>query len=66
MKGKNLDDSNLGSKAASGAYQAIIALMPPHDTYIELFLGISTLTSTAPYLSLFSHKYRQRRKWSKP
>ena len=29
----------LGSKAASGAYQAIIALMPPHDTYIEPFAG---------------------------
>lgn len=31
--------SYLGSKAASGAYQAIIAQMPPHDVYIELFLG---------------------------
>ncbi len=29
----------LGSKAASGAYQAIIAHMPPHDTYIESHLG---------------------------
>ena len=29
----------LGSKAASGAYQAIIAVMPPHDTYVELFAG---------------------------
>lgn len=29
----------LGSKAASGAYQAIIANMPPHDTYIETHLG---------------------------
>lgn len=29
----------LGSKAVSGAYQAIIALMPPHDTYIDLFVG---------------------------
>ncbi|QNM98679.1 DNA adenine methylase [Chitinimonas koreensis] len=31
--------SYLGSKAASGAYQAIIASMPPHDTYIETHLG---------------------------
>lgn len=29
----------LGSKAASGAYQAIISSMPPHDVYIEAFLG---------------------------
>ena len=27
--------SYLGSKAASGVYQRIIAEMPPHDTYIE-------------------------------
>lgn len=27
--------SYLGSKAASGVYQKIIAEMPPHDTYIE-------------------------------
>jgi len=25
----------LGSKQVSGAYQAVIANMPPHDTYIE-------------------------------
>ncbi|MDZ4370104.1 MAG: DNA adenine methylase [Phenylobacterium sp.] len=31
--------SYLGSKAGAGVYQAIIALMPPHDTYIEPFLG---------------------------
>ena len=29
----------LGSKAASGAYQKIISLMPVHDTYIESHLG---------------------------
>ena len=28
-----------GSKTASGLYQNIIALMPPHDTYIETHLG---------------------------
>ncbi|EOY3722297.1 TPA: DNA adenine methylase [Klebsiella michiganensis] len=31
--------SYLGSKAASGIYQKIIAEMPPHDTYIETHLG---------------------------
>ncbi|HGN8994461.1 TPA: DNA adenine methylase [Klebsiella michiganensis] len=31
--------SYLGSKAASGVYQRIIAEMPPHDTYIETHLG---------------------------
>lgn len=29
----------LGSKGASGAYQKIISLMPPHDTYIESHFG---------------------------
>lgn len=29
----------LGAKNGSGVYQAIINLMPPHDTYIEAFLG---------------------------
>jgi hypothetical protein len=36
--------SYLGSKAASGAYQAIIALMPPHDTYIETHVGSGVYT----------------------
>lgn len=31
--------SYLGSKEASGVFQAIIAQMPPHDTYIETHLG---------------------------
>ncbi|EIW8782018.1 TPA: DNA adenine methylase [Klebsiella pneumoniae] len=31
--------SYLGSKAASGVYQKIIAEMPPHDVYIETHLG---------------------------
>lgn len=31
--------SYLGSKAASGVYQKIIAEMPPHDIYIETHLG---------------------------
>ncbi len=28
-----------GSKATSGLCQPIIAMMPPHDTYIETHLG---------------------------
>jgi hypothetical protein len=28
-----------GSKATSGLYQNSIAMMPPHDTYIETHLG---------------------------
>lgn len=32
-------DSYLGAKSGSGVYQAIINLMPPHETYIEAFLG---------------------------
>lgn len=31
--------SYFGSKGGAGVYQAIIALMPPHDTYVELFAG---------------------------
>lgn len=29
----------LGAKTGSGVYQAIVNLIPPHDTYIEAFLG---------------------------
>ncbi len=38
----------LGSKAASGAYQAIIAAMPPHDTYIETHLGSGAIMKHKP------------------
>jgi len=38
----------LGSKAASGAYQAIIASMPPHDVYIEAFLGSGAVMLRKP------------------
>lgn len=31
--------SYLGAKGGSGVYQKIINVMPPHDTYIEAFLG---------------------------
>lgn len=40
--------SYLGSKAASGAYQAIISLMPPHNTYIETHLGGGAIMSFKP------------------
>lgn len=40
--------SYLGSKAASGAYQAIIASMPPHDVYIEAFLGSGAVMRRKP------------------
>lgn len=29
----------LGAKSGSGVFQTIINLIPPHDTYIEAFLG---------------------------
>lgn len=38
----------LGSKAASGAFQAIIASMPPHDTYIETHLGSGAVMLRKP------------------
>lgn len=40
--------SYLGSKAASGAYQAIIASMPAHDTYIETHLGSGVIMKKKP------------------
>lgn len=38
----------LGSKAASGAYQAIISQMPPHDLYIETHLGGGAVMARKP------------------
>jgi len=37
-----------GSKGGSGAYQAVIAAMPPHDTYIEAFLGSGVVMRAKP------------------
>ena len=38
----------LGAKSASGAYQAIVATMPPHDTYIETHLGSGAVMRAKP------------------
>jgi site-specific DNA-adenine methylase len=38
----------LGSKATSGLCQPIIALMPPHDTYIETHLGGGAIMKRKP------------------
>ena len=38
----------LGSKLASGAYQTIIAAMPPYDTYIEPFVGSGAIINNKP------------------
>ena len=37
-----------GSKATSGLCQPIIAMMPPHDTYIETHLGGGALMRRKP------------------
>jgi site-specific DNA-adenine methylase len=37
-----------GSKATAGLCQAIIALMPPHDTYIETHLGGGAIMKRKP------------------
>ena len=37
-----------GSKATSGLCQPIIALMPPHDTYIETHLGGGAIMKRKP------------------
>ena len=40
--------SYFGSKATSGLYQPIIAMMPPHDTYIETHLGGGAIMKRKP------------------
>lgn len=41
-----------GSKAASGLCQKIIAMMPPHDTYIETHLGGGAIMKRKPQASI--------------
>ncbi|MCP3670776.1 MAG: hypothetical protein GY814_10155 [Gammaproteobacteria bacterium] len=41
-----------GSKSLSGAYQAIIALMPQHQTYIETHLAGGTVQTRKPPANL--------------
>lgn len=41
-------DRWFGSKTNSGLWQAILALMPPHDTYIELFAGSGEILRRKP------------------
>jgi len=36
-------ESYLGAKNGSGVYQTIINLIPPHETYIEAFLGTGAI-----------------------
>jgi DNA adenine methylase len=38
-----MKESYLGAKNGSGVYQAIINLIPPHDIYIEGFLGTGAI-----------------------
>jgi len=38
----------MGSKGSHGAFQAIIAQMPPHDTYIETHLGSGAVMRLKP------------------
>lgn len=44
----------LGNKGVMGAYQAIIAQMPPHDTYIETHLGSGVVMRRKPPASVRS------------
>lgn len=40
--------SYLGAKNNSGLYQGIIALMPPHDVYVEPFFGTGAIFNRKP------------------
>ena len=40
-----------GSKATSGLCQPLIAMMPPHDTYIETHLGGGAIMSVVSRFS---------------
>lgn len=64
--------SYLGSKAASGVYQKIIAEMPPHDTYIETHLGSGAVMFFKPLaartigIDVDENSFRlTRERWSK-
>jgi len=48
MKGSTGMKSYFGSKATSGLCQAIIAIMPPHETYIETHLGGGAIMQRKP------------------
>ena len=43
-----MGNSWLGSKATAGLCQALIALMPPHSTYIETHLGGGAIMRRKP------------------
>ena len=43
-----MGNAYLGSKAAAGLCQALIALMPPHSTYIESHLGGGAIMKRKP------------------
>lgn len=40
--------SYLGAKSGAGVFQAVIAQMPPHDVYLELFAGTLAVMRTKP------------------
>jgi len=48
LKKVNSMKSYFGSKATSGLCQPIIAMMPPHDTYIETHLGGGAIMRRKP------------------
>lgn len=48
LKKVNSMNSYFGSKATSGLCQPIIAMMPPHDTYIETHLGGGAIMRRKP------------------
>ncbi len=41
-------ESFFGSKGASGVWQNIVAIMPPHDTFIEAFAGSAVVSYKKP------------------
>ncbi|PHS25479.1 MAG: DNA methylase [Robiginitomaculum sp.] len=44
--------SYLGAKTQSGTWQRILGAMPPHDTYIELFLGSGAIMNRRAALGI--------------